>query len=99
MTEMVTTAAAMIAPNRSTDTRRPVTSRAKTAKPGTMAMTPPKSLPQAVQPSRIAVTTPTTATAAMATRWRPARTSGSTPAAVTRSIPVANSANARLPKP
>src|SRR5690606_2083750 len=74
--EMNSTSAAPARPvgtRRSGETRRPATISASIANAGTIAMTPPKSLPHAGSPSTATANAPITATIPAASALRPAR--------------------------
>ena len=85
--------------SRQNPTRRPATSSAVVARPGTNAIRPPKSLPHAVQLSSSAAVSVITSTAATAAR-RPSRGSSqcATPADASN-VEVASTAKAMLPMP
>ncbi|RSN70423.1 hypothetical protein DMH08_06105 [Actinomadura sp. WAC 06369] len=100
--EMPSTTTAPAAQNAASftgDTRRPVTSIPSIANAGTIASTPPKSLPHAGSPSTATATTPMTATSAAATALRSRRSGNSDSHAAVRIAATANSANAWLPNP
>ncbi|RFS86840.1 hypothetical protein D0T12_00710 [Actinomadura spongiicola] len=86
-------------PSRSGDTRCPVTIRASTANAGTIASTPPKSLPHAGSPSTATANAPIATTIPSASLLRPARSGYSVSHAAVRIAATANSENAWLPKP
>ncbi len=99
MASTAPTATAAMRPTLSGEMRLPAIMKASTAMPGTIAITPPKSLPHAGQPSSATVTSPAATTRATAAARRPSRSGHSASQAALRIEPVAKTANAMLPKP
>ncbi|RJK94841.1 hypothetical protein D5H78_13610 [Vallicoccus soli] len=96
-TATVTAPSSRTATSRRSVTRIPASVMASSAKPGTIAMTPPKSAPRT--PITGTATSPAATATSPASLRRPRRTSGCATTAVAMVLAAAKSANGTLPKP